>query len=151
MTRHLLLGVAAGLLLTSASAAVPNDRDRLQGVWRLSAAEVNGQTVALNNLKSGDKILIGTLTVEGESYTFRLGDVRLALTFALDPSKSPKAIDLTVADGPQKGQTFHGIYKLEGDTYTICRNVEPGKVRPAEFASRQDSGRMLVVWKRVQP
>jgi uncharacterized protein (TIGR03067 family) len=69
----------------------------------------------------------------------------------MDPGKTPKAIDLTVTEGPQKGQTFHGIYKLEGDTYSVCPNVEPGKDRPTEFATRPDSGLMLVVWKRVQP
>ncbi len=151
MTRHLLLGLAAGLALASAPAAAPNDHDRLQGAWRLTAVEVNGQAIALENLKSGGKVLVGTLTVAGDSYTFRLGDVRLALTFAMDQSKSPRTIDLTVAEGPQKGQTLHGIYKLEGDTYTICRNVEPGKDRPTQFATRPDSGLMLVVWKRVQP
>jgi uncharacterized protein (TIGR03067 family) len=150
MTRRLLLSVAAGLLLAAAPAA-PGDHDRLQGAWRLYAAEINGQPVALENLKSGDKVLLGTLTVVGGSYTFRLGEARLALTFAMDPARSPKAIDLTVAEGPEKGQTYHGIYKLEGDTYTVCRNVEPGKDRPTEFAAPPDSGLMLVVWKRAQP
>ncbi len=93
----------------------------------------------------------GTLKAMGDSYTFRLGDVRLALTFAMDPSKSPRTIDLTVTEGPQKGQTLNGIYKLEGDMYTICRNAEPWKDRPTQFATRPDSGLMLVVWKRVQP
>jgi RNA polymerase sigma-70 factor (ECF subfamily) len=151
MMRQLLLAVTAGLLLAAAPAAAPGDRDRLQGAWRLDAVEINGQPVALEKLKSGDKVLVGTLTVAGDSYTFRLGDLRLALTFAVDPTKSPKAIDLTEAEGPQKGRTYHGIYKVEGDTYTICRNVEPGKDRPTEFATRPDSGLMLVVWKRAQP
>ena len=34
-------------------------------------------------------------------------------SFKLDPSKSPKEIDLIGLDGPQKGKTMQGIYRLE--------------------------------------
>ena len=70
------------------------------------------------------------------------------MTCRLHPGQRPKAIDLTLAAGPDKGKTFLGIYKLEGDTYTICRPVAPGKERPTAFATRPGSGLMLVVWKR---
>jgi uncharacterized protein (TIGR03067 family) len=70
------------------------------------------------------------------------------MTCRLHPGQRPKAIDLTLAAGPDKGKTFLGIYKLEGDTYTICRPVDPGKERPTAFATRPGSGLMLVVWKR---
>ena len=111
-------------------------------------AEVNKQAIPLENLKDGNVVLVARLVIAGEAYSFRLGKSRLELTFKVDPSKKPRAIDLTVAEGPEKGKTYHGIYKLEGDTYTICRNVEPGKERPGEFVTRPDSGLMLVVWKR---
>jgi uncharacterized protein (TIGR03067 family) len=41
----------------------------------------------------------------------------------LDPSKTPKAIDLTltyVADKKGIGKKAQGIYRLEGDTLTLC-------------------------------
>jgi uncharacterized protein (TIGR03067 family) len=91
------------------------------------------------------------LVIKGERYSFKLGDTRLELTFAVDQGKKPRAIDLTVVEGEQKGKVFHGIYKLEGDTYTVCRPTEPGKDRPAEFATQPKSGLMIVVWKRAKP
>jgi uncharacterized protein (TIGR03067 family) len=127
------------------------DKDALQGTWRLTSVEINKHPIPLEKLKEGDVVLVGTLAVKGDAYSFRIGKTRLEFTFKVDPSAKPHAIDLTATEGPQKGQVYHGIYKLEGDTYTVCRNVEPGKERPREFATRPDSGLMLTVWAREKP
>jgi uncharacterized protein (TIGR03067 family) len=137
--------LTAGLLLAAdapQSGAAGQDQDRLQGAWGLVSVEVNGQPLTMEKLKES------RLEVRGESYGFRLGKTVLDLTCRLHPAQQPKGIDLTVASGPNKGQTFLGIYKLEGDTYTICRPVAPGKGRPTAFATTPGSGLMLVVWKR---
>jgi uncharacterized protein (TIGR03067 family) len=62
----------------------------------------------------------------------------------MDAANTPKAIDLTVIGGPEEGMTYHGIYKVEGDTYTICRNVAPDKERPTGFVTSPKSGLTLV-------
>jgi len=147
-----ILIVAAASLLAAAGARAEGpattDKDALQGTWRLTSVEVNKEAIPLENLKEGNVVVVGTLVVKGDSYAFHLGNNRLEIIFKVDPAKRPRAIDLTVSEGPQKGQTYHGIYKLESDTYTICRNVEPGKERPTEFVTKPKSGLMLVVWKR---
>ena len=137
--------VTAGLLLASdgpQQGPAGPDYNKLQGAWGLVALEVNGQPLTVEKLKEA------RLEIRGESYDFRLGETALALTYRLRPAETPKAIDLTIASGRNKGKTFFGIYKLEGDTYTICRPTEPGKERPTAFATKPGSGLMLVVWKR---
>jgi uncharacterized protein (TIGR03067 family) len=141
----LLFGVAA---VRAGDPATSDDKAALQGTWRLTALEIDSQVIPLEKLKDGDKVLIGTLVIREDGYSFQLGKTRLEFTFRVDPTKKPHAIDLIVRDGPDKGKTYHGIYKLEDNTYTICRNVQPDKDRPDEFATRPASGLMKVVWTR---
>jgi uncharacterized protein (TIGR03067 family) len=154
MKRTFLLALGATLLLAAAprgeqAGQAQSNADRLQGTWQLAAVEVNQKPISLASLKEGDTPVVGRLVIKSESYSFRLGKTRLELTYKLRPGEKPNAIDLTVTDGPQKGQTYYGIYRLRGDTYTICRPVEPGKERPTAFATTPNSGLMMVVWKHV--
>jgi uncharacterized protein (TIGR03067 family) len=61
--------------------------------------------------------------------------------FTHDPKASPPTIDL---DGE-----FLGIYKIEGDSLTICYSF-PGKDRPRVFESRPDKGIYLNRYRRVK-
>jgi uncharacterized protein (TIGR03067 family) len=120
-----------------------DDAARLQGAWAIISVEVEGNPLAM------DKLSDARLFVKGERYSFRLDGMELELTFRMDAAETPKAIDLTLTDGPNKGKVFRGIYKLEQDRYTICRTTEPEKNRPTAFGTRPDSGLMMVVWKRA--
>jgi len=148
--RIMLLAAAAVFVfsVTRAEGPAKTDRDLLQGTWRLAAVELNKQAIPLETLKEGNVVVPGILVIKGDSYSFHLGTNRLEMTFKLDPDKKPKTIDMTIIEGTPKGKTYHAIYKLEGDTYTVCRQFEPEKDRPAEFGTKADSGLLLVVWKR---
>jgi uncharacterized protein (TIGR03067 family) len=147
MKLHFLTILTAVLLLGAAPGrdTARGDSESLEGTWSLVSVEINAQPLSMDKLKDS------RLVVKGVSYSFRLGDARLAMTYKLDPGKSPKTLDLTLTEGPDKGKTYHAIYRLEGDTLTICRSVEPDKERPTEFATMPGSGLMLVVWKRDKP
>jgi uncharacterized protein (TIGR03067 family) len=70
-------------------------------------------------------------------------------TIKLDPSKSPKEIDLIDKD-PDPGQqpiVLLAIYKLEGDLFTECM-TRPGNPRPTEFKS-DEKNVQLRVFQRV--
>jgi len=61
-------------------------------------------------------------------------------TIKLDASKAPKWIDLT--------RFTPGIYKLEGDSLTICR-PNSGTERPKEFKAGKDDPNVVVVYQRA--
>jgi len=68
-------------------------------------------------------------------------------TYKIDPTAKPKTIDTV----PTEGVTELGIYKLEGDVLTICATLgQADKERPSEFNSKEDSGTMRIVLKRVK-
>lgn len=145
-----LLLVASASLAFSAEPANQDaskmDAAALQGKWSMVSAEIEGQCLAMDGLKKS------CLAVNGSAYDFQLDKTRLVFTFQVDAGKNPRAIDLTVVEGPEKGKVFHGIYKLEEDRYTICRTTKPGQKRPTAFSTTANSGLMMVVWaKRPSP
>ena len=56
------------------------------------------------------------------------------------PSKSPKAIDVTLTEGPMKGVVLLGIYEIDGDTLRVCFDMG-GKKRPNSIID--DRGQIL--------
>ncbi|MFL5342374.1 MAG: protein kinase domain-containing protein [Gemmataceae bacterium] len=68
--------------------------------------------------------------------------------YHLDPTKSPGQIDLTMLGEVRKNAL--GIYRLEGDTLTICVSVDPDKVaeRPKEFASKAGDKFVMITARR---
>ena len=71
-----------------------------------------------------------------------------AATQRLDPSKSPKTLDVTVTEGLNKGVVILGIYEISGDTLKVCFDPE-GKKRPTQFKSASAS-QTFVVHKRLK-
>jgi len=72
-------------------------------------------------------------------------------TYQIDgDTEEPKSFSLYPAKGPLKGQAFRGIYRVEGDTLTLCLSWPPID-RPAEFRSRPNSTIVLAVFKRTPP
>src|SRR4051794_40247592 len=74
-------------------------------------------------------------------------------TYKIDAVKSPKEIDLTHRDGSEKDRTTAAIYRLDGDRLTICMPyfTDDLSVRPTEFKSTADDGRMLITLERTTP
>lgn len=68
-------------------------------------------------------------------------------TYKVDSTKDPKRIDLRYEEGYDKGTVLYGIYKLDGDTLTICAS-ESADSRPKDFTSKTGSKRELRVYKR---
>ena len=117
---------------------------KLQGTWTFESVEVGGKEAPAADYKSM------TVTFEGGKFTVKTGDEVIQVgTEKLDPSKSPKAIDVTMTEGPNKGAVMLGIYEIDGDTLKVCFDPQ-GKKRPTEFKSTPGSGDFVNVHKRVK-
>ena len=116
---------------------------KFHGTWTFESVVAGGKQVPIDAFKGI------TVVFEGERYAVKKDDTVIeAATQKLDPSKSPKAIDVTVIEGPNKGKVMPGIYEITGDTLKVCFDPE-GKARPTEFKS-QGGSQTLVVHKRVK-
>jgi uncharacterized protein (TIGR03067 family) len=144
MPRYLFPLLAALLL----AAAPPGDEtaradlDKLQGTWAMLSMTKNGKVIPADRLKGRVAL------IKDDAFTDRQDEKVYARgTIALDPGKSPGAIDTRFTEGPIAGKTSLGIYKVDGDSMTSCV-AEPGDSRPSSFESKAGTGFMLVVYKR---
>ncbi len=137
----LLSAVApTGGVETQKAKAVAGELKRLQGEWRIVAAELGGEAVESNDLVmfSGIKCTITnprTKTV-------------LQNTFTIDPSKTPKHLGLT---NTQTKEAWVGIYELKGDRLRAVFQGQKGGKRPTEFKTRKGSLEVMYTYKRVKP
>jgi uncharacterized protein (TIGR03067 family) len=137
----LLLPLAG--LLPAADGGPKDELAKLKGTWQAVSAEVDGRKANPVELEKT------FLVIEGDRYTLQVPDAVRKGTFKIDPSKTPKQVDVTAADGPAKGKTMRGIYELKGATLRYCL-AEPGKDRPTEFTGKSGSGCGLYVTKRME-
>jgi len=148
---HALLGFALRFVVTRLSAGdakdeeIKKDRKKYEGTWQVVSLEVDGNKAAEEDAK---KITVvneadGKWAIEVEGKVIARGSSEI------DPTKKPRAVDLTMTEGDDKGQTVLGIYELVDDTRKVCLG-QPGKERPIEFSSTAGGGHILAVLKRVK-
>jgi len=66
--------------------------------------------------------------------------------YKIDASKTPKQVNIDPEQGVNKGKKIAAIYKLDGDTLTICYDFD--ERRPLEFRTKEGDHRLLAVFKR---
>jgi len=147
MQRCVLVILMAGLLAgadSSTQAETKTDQDGIQGTWQGVSAEKQGQKAPEERVKAIQMI------ISADRFIFKRDDQTHVARYRIDPTRNPKQIDVIPADGSGKGKTSVGIYKLEGDTLTLCTSP-PGEPRPTEFASGPKSRESLIVLRREKP
>jgi len=129
--------LAAGVVLAAcASFAVTDDApdaDKeaklLEGTWKFVSLTTDG--------KEAPKEF-----VDKARWTFRGKEIIIPgpqaakIAYKLDPGRSPKTIDLTGTEGPGKGKTLKGIYKLRKERLTIC--FSKGETQEKQDAPRPE-------------
>ncbi|REK19622.1 MAG: TIGR03067 domain-containing protein [Planctomycetota bacterium] len=142
--------LAAALLFTCSLALLAADEvsqaekqeiAKWQGTWKAISMTHDGEETPKKKLEPIK------LTVEGDNYHFQNGDFHERGTYRFYPEKDPKALDIVVGEGADKGKVYLVIYKVEGDELTICLESANEK-RPTEFSGEAGTGCVLEVWRR---
>jgi uncharacterized protein (TIGR03067 family) len=112
-----------------------DDMKTMQGVWRVTSAEANGSP--------SEEVAKSVVTIRDNSWKLVNGDENDSGTFKIDPSKNPKQMDIHRDSGDDD---IPAIYEVDSDTMRICYGLQ-GE-RPTAFKTTEDSGRVLITYKR---
>jgi uncharacterized protein (TIGR03067 family) len=116
--------------------ATQRDRQRLAGAWKVMSSTQDGKVFDT----SGHDI---TVRFEGTKMISRNGDSVVESSCALSEVGGVKAMDLYGS-----GSETLAIYKLEGETLTLCMGLKG--TRPTKFEAGAGSNNMLVVARRMK-
>lgn len=148
MNRHVLLAV--GLVCLATPLGVPaapvlkdgkdakDDAKKLEGDWTIESWVQLGRPTGVR----------GTWSFKGDKYTLDQGGNLEEGTIKLDKAKKPPVMDLAITGGSCQGKDQPGIYKLDGDTLTLCFAWPGNTDRPTEFESPADKNWILITLKR---
>jgi uncharacterized protein (TIGR03067 family) len=134
----LILSAALVLIVVLPVRSQPKkDGAELQGVWKLTAVEIDG--------KAGDPIIeFPRWVIKGNMVRYGGADL---IELTIDAATTPKCMDLAFL-APKK--VLEAVYKVEGDTLKICVNraVTGVKERPSDFKTEGKADRRLLTFQR---
>ena len=120
---------------------MPNDLEKLEGTWNVTSLEIDGQDVSEGSFGGASIVIKGNTFISvGMGATYE-GIVEL------DDKKNPKMFQWLFTVGHAAGVRNPGIYKLEGEKWTMCLATR-GSRRPREFATQPGTGFALQTLER---
>jgi len=122
--------------------AVAAEYKALVGKYTIAKAELGGQDITEHLKEMKFEIR------DGGKYTAQVGELKDDATFTADPAKKPREMDVKPNGGPQKGKLVKVIYKLDGDTLTMCYDHDKPENRQPKFESKEGTTVLLIVYKR---
>ena len=118
----------------------------LEGKWKAVAMEAGGKPLPKDAIPAFTFIVAADGKATGQSPQ---GEYQATIT--VDPKKNPRTITNLHESGGQKGKKQYGVYKLEGDRWTVCM-TRPGvaeRARPKDFKTR-DTANVVFVFERLK-
>lgn len=153
--RKSALWLAVGLSLGFAPAPLPrpeskkHDLKKLQGTWVRVLCTQGGQQVPIPPTPPGFPLAL-QVVISGDCMTYlHAGSVQSEWAITLmSPGKGPKVFDVKGVRATA-GQ-YRGVYRLEGDTLTLCSHPSSAeKDRPTDLNDSRP-GVVLEVFQRVK-
>ena len=134
------------LCLAAQDDAVKTEFARLDGAWQVFGHETDGKPTNEEHWRTVQFVF------KGNQLTF-LGDDILRkkvgkITLVIDPSTTPRVIDLKIVEGEFKGTNLEGIYEIKDDRLKMCFRNDTTKNRPLNFSTKEDANLVLFVLKR---
>jgi uncharacterized protein (TIGR03067 family) len=136
----------------AAEKGVKAELEKLKGKWKQFSVETDGKERILP--AAADVVV----TIDGDKWKTVNRVTATESPFEIDPSQTPKAMDrvLQATAGAAKGVVDKCIYKLDGDTPTVCSGntrmigvaIDGKAERPKEF--KTVGGGWIVVYKRIK-
>lgn len=136
----------ACLVITCLSAKTSNnDLDLLNGEWQAQSLEIEGESASPEAVKSIQ------VTIKNDRMVVRLDTEYYRAkeaVFKIDSTKSPKHIDISPID--EQSKFVSGIYEAKNESLKVCLNLNSNAKRPDKFEAKPDSGRVLIVFKKLK-
>jgi uncharacterized protein (TIGR03067 family) len=102
-----------------------SDLKALEGTYKAIALEGAGKAAPA-------EVVANTIVkITGNEFAVIIKDTTKTAKIKIDPKAKPAHFDISPSDGPEKGKTFPGIYKIEKGELVIAF-TEKGD-RPTEF------------------
>ncbi len=129
----------------------PGVENPLIGQWELLtlASEIDGKTEWRS--QTGLTLPIRHDSLDLPVLTGQPGEpihLRPRRRYRINPNAEPPTIDIVSSD--DNSTWMPGIYRLEGDTLTICYEPETGQ-RPTTFTGESGIGGSLLILRRIRP
>ena len=118
----------------------PPKADRLFGIWVMQSVAVAGTVHPEVDDRRWEFLADGThMRYVGDEKIWKKG-----LPYSVEPRIKPAALNIGEF-GPSLA-----IYKIDGDTLTICVAQNARKTRPTDFETPKDMDTCLYVFKRLK-
>ncbi len=121
-----------------------DDLARLSGTWEVISGEEAGQELDPARLDRQ------RLVFNGRKYKVLVGErVVEEGTCQLDPTRSPRQIDLNIQVGDEAGKSQLGLYRLGPQMLTLSFNRAGDVARPKQFETEADTTQFTLRLKRL--